>query len=69
MNQSNIDKFISEKKLNNVFNSLNTTRAYKNKLIAWLKFSNGKDDTETAKKYLEFLKINYVYALNLSLLS
>jgi len=59
MNQSNIDKFISEKKLNNVFNSLNTTRAYKNKLIAWLKFSNGKDDTETAKKYLEFLVAVY----------
>jgi integrase len=59
MNQNDINKFLSEKKLNNVFNSDNTTRAYKNKLIAWLKFSNGKDDTETAKKYLEFLVAVY----------
>lgn len=55
MNQNNIDRFLSEKKLNNVFNSENTTRAYRNKLIAWLKFSKGKDDIRTAKKYLEVL--------------
>ena len=55
MNQNDIDKFISEKKLNNVFNSYNTVRSYRNKLVAWLKFSNGKDDIKTAKEYLEFL--------------
>jgi len=59
MTQNDIDKFLSEKELNNVHNSNNTTRAYRNKLIAWLKFSEGKDDIKTAKKYLEVLVAVY----------
>lgn len=55
MNQNDITKFIAEKKLNNIFNSEHTIRSYHNKLLAWYKFSNGCDDVETAKKYLEFL--------------
>ena len=55
MNQDDIDKFLSEKKLNNVFNSDNTIRSYKNKLVAWFKFAADRDDIQTAKKYLEVL--------------
>ena len=55
MNTNDIDKFIAEKKLNNIFNSEHTIRSYHNKLSVWSKFSEGRDDIETAKKYLEFL--------------
>jgi len=55
MNQNDIDKFISEKELNNIFNSEHTVRGYRVKLKTWLEFSKEKDDIETAKRYLEFL--------------
>lgn len=55
MNQNDITKFIAEKKLNNVFNSEHTVRSYYKKLLTWHKFSEGNDDIETAKKYLELL--------------
>jgi len=55
MNTNDINKFIAEKKLNNVFNSEHTIRSYHNKLSVWYKFSEGRDDTETSRKYLEFL--------------
>ena len=55
MNTTDINKFISEKKLNNVFNSEHTVRSYYKKLLTWHKFSVGNDDIETARKYLELL--------------
>ncbi len=55
MNQNDIANFISEKKLNNIFNSEHTIRSYSNKLMAWCEFSDGSDDIETAKQYLVFL--------------
>jgi len=55
MNTTDIDKFMAEKELNNVFNSEHTIRAYRKKLLTWLKFSEGRDDIETAENYLRFL--------------
>jgi len=55
MKQSDIKKFIQEKTLNNIFNSENTKRAYRNKLESWYNFSQGKDNLGTAKSYLDLL--------------
>uniref|UniRef100_A0A6M3ILT6 Putative site-specific tyrosine recombinase n=1 Tax=viral metagenome TaxID=1070528 RepID=A0A6M3ILT6_9ZZZZ len=51
----NIEEFLNNKQLNNVFNSQNTVRAYRARLTAWQSFSSGIDDINNANRYLEYL--------------
>lgn len=53
----NIDEFLTSKQLNNVFNSHNTVRSYRARLVSWHAFSAtaGVDDIDTANLYLRSL--------------
>ena len=51
----NIEEFLSNKQLNNVFNSPNTVRSYRARLMSWHAFSGGIDNIDMANKYLQSL--------------
>ena len=55
----NIEEFLHNKQLNNVFNSANTVRAYRSRLMAWHAFSGGIDDVDMANNYLQSLVAAY----------
>ena len=53
--QIEIEKYITEKRANNLITSVNTEIHYKFKLNEWLKFCQGDDSIENALKYRDFL--------------
>lgn len=59
MLQSDIEKFIDDRRLNNIFNSPHTERSYRSVIESWYNHSQGKDDIETAKDYLKLISEKY----------